>query len=73
MSLEEAKGEKVDNKIIKDYVYEVDIDENYEKTLLEIYKKAKQTSGENRLILKLNTPFGFSLEIKTSIITGELE
>jgi len=72
MSLEEAKGEKVDNKIIKDYVYEVDIDENYEKTLLEIYKKAKQTSGDNRLILKLNTPFGFSLEIKTSIITGEL-
>ena len=72
MSLEEAKEEKVDNKIIKDYVYEVDIDENYEKTLLEIYKKAKQTSGDNRLILKLNTPFGFSLEIKTSIITGEL-
>jgi hemolysin-activating ACP:hemolysin acyltransferase len=71
MSLEEAKGEKVDNKIIKDYVYEMDIDENYEKTLLEIYKKAKQTSGENRLILKLNTPFGFSLEIKTSIMVDE--
>jgi len=76
MSLSEAKGEEIQvNKIVKmeDYYYSVDIDKDYEKTLLDVYKKAKSKSGNKRLILMLKTPFGFSIEFKTTILTDILE
>jgi DNA polymerase-3 subunit alpha len=76
MTLIEAKEEKVEVKKsekIEDFYYTAEIDENYEKTLMEIYKKAKSKSGNKRLILRLKTPFGFSLEFKTTILTDEFE
>jgi DNA polymerase-3 subunit alpha len=76
LTLSEAKNEKPEVKKsvkMEDYYYTVEIDENYEKTLIDIYKKAKSKSGNKRLILKLNTPFGFSLEFKTTILTDTLE
>jgi DNA polymerase-3 subunit alpha len=76
MNLTEAKGEEVQvNKSVKmeDYYYTVSIDENYEKALIDIYKRAKSKSGNKRLILILKTPFGFSLEFKTTILTDTLD
>jgi len=76
MTLEEAKNEKVDIKKtqkFEDYYYVVNLDKNYEETLMQVYKKAKAKSGNKRLILVLKTPFGFSLEVKTTILTDNLD
>ena len=40
---------------------------------MQVYKKAKAKSGNKRLILVLKTPFGFNLEVKTTILTDDLE
>jgi DNA polymerase-3 subunit alpha len=76
MSLEEASDEKVDvKKAIKleDYYYSMKLTTNYETELLEIYKKAKNNQGNKRLILNITTDFGFSMEIKTSILVNEFK
>ncbi|NPA54863.1 MAG: DNA polymerase III subunit alpha, partial [Epsilonproteobacteria bacterium] len=76
MSLDEAKNENIEVKTtpkIEDFVYHYELSTNYEKELLEIYQKAKATKGNKRLILMLKTPFGFSLEIKTAILTDDFK
>ena len=73
MSLDEAKGEIVDVKKsvkVEEFYYQVEIGDNYEKSLIDIYKKLKSKSGNKRVILRLKTKFGFTLEIKTNILTG---
>ncbi len=75
MNLEEAMNEevKVNKKVkLEDFRYIVNLDENYEKKLLEIYKKAKSKIGNKRLVLVLKAQ-GFTLEFKTSIATEEFE
>ena len=75
MNLEEAMNEevKVNKKVkLEDFRYIVNLDENYEKKLLEIYKKAKSKKGNKRLVLVLKAQ-GFTLEFKTSIVTEEFE
>jgi DNA polymerase-3 subunit alpha len=72
MSLKEAQSEnvQVNKKVeIEDFYYQIEIDENYEKTLIDLYKKLKANKGNKRVILQLKTKFGFSLEIKTNILT----
>ena len=74
MSLDEATNEKIETKKIQkieDFYYHCELDTNYEKQFLEIYKKAKNNPGNKRLILMIKTPFGFSMEIKTSILTQD--
>jgi len=77
LTLDEATNEKIETKKtqkveIEDFYYYVELDENYEKQFLEIYKKAKNTPGNKRLILMIKTPFGFNIELKTTIMVGEL-
>jgi len=74
MSLEEATNEEVDVKKtqkIEDFYYHLELSEQYEQQLMQIYKQAKSKNGNKRLILMIKTKFGFSLEIKTSILTEE--
>ena len=75
MSLEEAMNEKIDTKKakkteIEDFYYHIELDTNYEKQFIEIHKKAKNNPGNKRLILMIKTPFGFTMELKTSILTA---
>ena len=76
MSLEEAVDEKVEVKKrekIEEFYYRFYLDENYEKKLLHIYKKATNSVGNKRLIIQMKTDFGFIVEIKTSIFTSGWE
>jgi len=75
MTLDEASNEKISTKKskkieIEDFYYHIDLNENYEKQFIETHKKAKNNPGNKRLILMIKTPFGFSMEIKTSILTA---
>jgi len=76
MSLDEAIEEKVDVKKtikIEDFYYQMKLSKNYESELLDIYKKAKNNPGNKRLILKINTEFNFSMEIKTNLLVKEFK
>jgi len=44
--------------------------ENYEKQLLDIYKKIKSKNGNKRVTLRFGLENATTLEIRTSILTG---
>ncbi len=74
ISLDEAKNEEVSvcKKIkIEELFVDIKLDlENYEKQLLDIYKKIKSKSGNKRVTLRFELENATTLEIRTSILTG---
>jgi DNA polymerase-3 subunit alpha len=74
ISLDEAKNEEVSvcKKIkIEELFVDIKLDlENYEKQLLDIYKKIKSKNGNKRVTLRFGLENATTLEIRTSILTG---
>ena len=64
----EEKREK--EQKVEPFYYRKRLTANYQKELLEIYKKATQSGGEKKLVLVLETDSGFIFEVKTTILTN---
>jgi len=66
LTLDEAKGEKA---AAKEEIIPIqkEISANYEEELLEIYNELSRKKGNKRVLLILNTPFGFTLEVLTNL------